>query len=79
MSFKRHFQCGNVSLLSDATAVQSRPKSHTFTVNFAVFAPTTPPPPAKMEGSISKSKSFNKKYEILEIAYKLPLLTWSFI
>ena len=40
MSFKRHYHCGNLSLFSRATAVQSRPKeSHKFTVNAAVFAP----------------------------------------
>ena len=40
MSFRRHYHCGKLSLFSGATAVQSgRPKSHTFTVNFAVFAP----------------------------------------
>ena len=33
MSFKRHLHCGNPSLFSGPTVVQSRPKSHTFTVN----------------------------------------------
>ena len=39
MSFKRHYHCGNLSLFSGVTAVQSRPKSHTFTVNLTVFSP----------------------------------------
>ena len=39
LSFKRHLHCGNPFLFSGATAVQSRPKSHTFTVNLAMFAP----------------------------------------
>ena len=30
---------GNLSLFSGASAVQSRPKSHSFTENYAVFAP----------------------------------------
>ena len=39
MSFERHYHCGNPSLFSGNTAVPSRPKFHTFTVNLAVFAP----------------------------------------
>ena len=39
MSFKRHFHLGNPFLFSGATAVQSRPKSHIFTLNLAVVAP----------------------------------------
>ena len=38
--FKIVAKVGNRSLFSGATAVQSRPKSHTFTVNLALFAPT---------------------------------------
>ena len=38
-AFKIVAKDGNLSLFSGATAVQSRPKSHTFTVNLAVFAP----------------------------------------
>ena len=37
--FKVVAKIENMSLFSGATAVQSRPKSHTFTVNLAVFAP----------------------------------------
>ena len=48
MSFKRHCHCGNPSLFSGATAVQSWPKSHTFTVNSGMFAP--PPPPPSQDG-----------------------------
>ena len=36
MSFKSHYHCVNLSLISGATAVQRRLKSHTFTVNLAV-------------------------------------------
>ena len=39
MSFKRHYHRGDPSLFSGATAVQSRLKSHTFTLNLPVFAP----------------------------------------
>ena len=39
MSFRRHYHCGKLSVFSGATAVQSRPKSHTFTIDFVVFAP----------------------------------------
>ena len=35
--FKVVAKVGNLSLFSGDTAVQSRPKSHTFTVKFAVF------------------------------------------
>ena len=37
--FKVAAKVGNLSLFSGATAVQSLLKSHTFTVNLAVFAP----------------------------------------
>ena len=37
--FKEAANVENLSLFSSATAVQSQPKSHTFTVNLAVFAP----------------------------------------
>ena len=39
--FKVVAKVGHPSLFSGATAVQNRPKSHTFTVNFTVFAPQT--------------------------------------
>ena len=39
MSFKIHFRCGNPTLCSGVIAVPSGPKSHTFTVILAVFAP----------------------------------------
>ena len=39
MSFKRQYHCGKLSLFSGATAVQSRPNSYKFTINFAVSAP----------------------------------------
>ena len=39
MSFNTHYHCGDVSFFIGATAVQSRQKSQTFTVNLAVFAP----------------------------------------
>ena len=37
--FKVVAKVGNLSVFSGATAVQSRPKSYTFTVNFAVISP----------------------------------------
>ena len=39
MSSKIHFHCGNPPLCSGVMAVPSGPKSHTFTVILAVFAP----------------------------------------
>ena len=42
--FKVVAKIGNLSLFSGATAVQSRPKSHTFTINFGVFALQTKNP-----------------------------------
>ena len=39
MSFNKNYHCGDVSYFIGATAVQIRQKSHTFTVNLAVFAP----------------------------------------
>ena len=39
MSFKLHFRCGNPPLCSGVIAVPNGPKSHTFTVILAVFAP----------------------------------------
>ena len=39
MSFKIHFRCGNPPLCSGVIEVPSGPKSHTFTVILALFAP----------------------------------------
>ena len=49
MSFKIHFGCGNLPLCSRVIAVPSGPKSYTFTVILAVFAP-----PAKMASCINR-------------------------
>ena len=51
---------GNLSLFSGATAVQSRSKSRTFTINLAVFVPQ----PRPVEGSINDS----------DVAGELPLI-----
>ena len=52
--FKVVAKVGNLSLLSGATAVQSRPKSHTFNINLAVhvFAPQPRWRSKTVEGSI---------------------------
>ena len=50
--FKIVAKDGNLSLFSGASAVQSRPKSHTFTVNLAVFAPQARWRSKTVEGSI---------------------------
>ena len=50
--FKVMVKVGNLSLFSGATAVQSWPKSHAFTVNLAVFAPQTRWRSKTVEGSI---------------------------
>ena len=50
MSFKIHFRCGNPPLCSGVIAFPSGPKSHTFTVFLAVFAPC-------QNGVINREKS----------------------
>ena len=45
-------EVGNLSLFGGGSAVQSRPKSHTFTVNLAVFAPQPRWQSKTVEGSI---------------------------
>ena len=55
MSFKIHFCCGNPPLCRGFIAVPSGPKSHTFTVILAVFAPPPAPPPS-YDGVINREK-----------------------
>ena len=50
--FKVVAKFGNLSLFSSGSAVQSRPKSHTFTVNLAVFAPQPRWRSKTVEGSV---------------------------
>ena len=40
MYFKIHFYCGNLPLCGGVIAFSGGPKSHTFTVILAVFAPS---------------------------------------
>ena len=53
MSFKLHFRWGNLDLCSGVIAVPVGPKSHTFTVILAVFAPQPRWPPLTVKRSIN--------------------------
>ena len=51
MSFKLYFRCGYPPLCSGVIVVPSGPKSHTFTVILAVFAPS-------QDGVINREKVY---------------------
>ena len=55
--FKAVTKVGNLSLSGCGSAVQSRPKSHTFTVNLAVFTPQPRWQSKTVEGSIDQRET----------------------